>query len=300
VAPAGGFVRRGELNIEPPTSNIQHRTDGGARGIQGHLRLICALDDAGHSHLRQQSFRAPIHLSKPHLDEEALVFNIVNPTAGLLAGDRIDYHVEVEAGARLMLTTPSANRVHQMRGGHAEVRQDFHVAAGGWLEVWPELLIPQGGARYRQQTTIRVEPGGGLLFLETLAPGRVAFGESFAYTELEWATDLLVGDEHVARERYKLCGGDESLAPLRAQFSAGYYASVFVVAPELSTSADCWPRIHELHEEYAWVGVSQLVHCGWVVKVLAADSISLRRKCAAIRAELYSSLGRNAPNVRRT
>ncbi|HEX8311769.1 MAG TPA: urease accessory protein UreD [Chthoniobacteraceae bacterium] len=268
--------------------------------MQGHLELICAADESGRSYLRHQSFRAPIHLSKPHLDEGTLVVNVVNPTAGLLAGDRIRYDVQVEGGSRLMLTTPSANRVHQMRQGHAEVRQDFSVASGGWLENWPELMIPQGGARYRQQTTIRIEKGGGLLFLETVAPGRVASGESFAYAELDWATDLFIGDQHLARERYRLRGDDESLSPLREQFASGYYASVFVVAPELPPDAACWPRIHELHEENAWIGVSQLSHAGWVVKLLAADSIALRRKCAAIRAELYAALGRVAPNVRRT
>src|SRR5215207_8034190 len=57
--------------------------------VTGHLDILCAVDAEGRSHLRHQSFRAPIHLSKPHLDEGTLVVNVVNPTAGLLAGDRV-------------------------------------------------------------------------------------------------------------------------------------------------------------------------------------------------------------------
>ena len=47
--------------------------------------------------------------------------------------------MRVERGARLVLTTPSANRVHTMRGGKAEICQTFRVESGGSLEVWPEL-----------------------------------------------------------------------------------------------------------------------------------------------------------------
>ena len=111
----------------------------------GHLDIICAADAGGRSYLRHQSFRAPVHLSKPHLDEGVLVLNVVNPTAGLLAGDRIACRASVESGAALLLTAPSASRAHRMSQGYAEVTLELRVAAGGWLENLPELFIPQGG-----------------------------------------------------------------------------------------------------------------------------------------------------------
>jgi len=268
--------------------------------LTGHLDIICAADADGRSHLRHQSFRAPIHLSKPHLDDGTLVVNVVNPTAGLLAGDRIACRVTVEAGARLLLTTPSATRAHCTGDGYAEVTQELHVAAGGWLENWPELLIPQGGARYRQRTELRVERGGELLFFESLAPGRVAMGEAFAFTELVWATDVLLAGELIARERYRLTPHAESVRAWRTQFAAGYYASCFVVTPRLAPDSACWQRIHELHESDAWIGCGALRGEGaWVIKVLAASSVVLRRKLAAIRTELYAALGEREPSLRR-
>jgi urease accessory protein len=99
-----------------------------------------------------------MHLSKPHFDADALVVNVVNPTAGLLEGDRIACRVEVETGARLLLTTPSASRAHRMNNGRAELVQQMRVAAGGFLEFWPELFIPQKGTRYSQRTELN---GGG-------------------------------------------------------------------------------------------------------------------------------------------
>lgn len=269
------------------------------RGLSGHLHLVCAADADGRSYLRSQSFRAPIHLSKPHEDEGVLVVNVVNPTAGLLSGDRIEVRVSVENGARLLLTAPSASRAHCAPDGHAELVQEFRVAAGGWLDAWPELFIPQGGARYRQQTILRVEEGGEALFFETLAPGRVAMGEVFAFTALDWETDVFLGEELIARERYRLSPESESVQALRAQFATGYYASCFAISPLLRVDSPCWRTIHELHEAEAWIGCSPVRRGGWVIKVVASGSVVLRRKLGAIRREVYAALGRREPSLRR-
>jgi urease accessory protein len=270
-----------------------------SRGLSGHLDIVCAADAEGRSYLRHQSFRAPIHLSKPHLDENVLVVNVVNPTAGLLAGDRIECRASAETGAALSLTTPSASRAHRMSTGHAEVVQNLRVARGGWLESWPELFIPQGGTRFRQSTNIIVEEGGELLFFESLAPGRVASGEAFEFAELVWETDIFVGDAHIVRERYRLVPDDEAVRALRRQFEHAYYASCFAVSPLLVRELPCWSAIRALHAPDVWIGCGALGHGGWVVKCVADGSIALRRTLAAVRREIHAAVGRREPSIRR-
>jgi urease accessory protein len=86
----------------------------------------------------------------------------------------------------------------------------------------------------------------------------------------------------------------------RTQFAAGYYASCFVVTRRLAPDSACWQRIHGLHESDVWIGCGALRGEGtWVIKVLAASSILLRRKLAAIRTELYATLGEREPSLRR-
>lgn len=268
-------------------------------GLVGHLELICDVDARGCTRLRHQSFRAPVHLSKPHHDEGVLVLNVVNPTAGYLEGDRLRNDVRVERGARLLLTMPSASRVHAMRGGRAEVRQHYRVGAGGSLDVWPGLLIPQRAARYRQQTEVDLDPDAELLLFETLASGRVASGEVFAYDELSVATDLRLASRLVARERYRLSPGDGSLDALRRRFSCAYYASAFLFAPALSARSPCWAAILASHGDAVWLGISTLFDHGFVVKMIAADSVNFRRTLLMIRAAVYDALGRSPPNLRR-
>lgn len=266
--------------------------------MTGHLDLVCGLGSKGLSQLKHQSFRAPMHLSKPHLDGDTLVVNVVNPTAGLFEGDEISCKVRVETGARLLLTSPSASRAHAMKGsGEARLTQEFSVESGAWLEVLPEFFIPQAGTRYRQRTRIDVAQGGGLLFVETLAPGRVASGEAFAFDRLDWETDIFLGDEKAVREKYRMT--PDSLMFLRNQFATAYYASIFFFHPALTPQSECWKTIGALHGDAAWVGVSRLHPSGWSIKVLAAESVTFRKVLQAIREACYAASGSAIPSLRR-
>lgn len=305
------------------------------RRLDGHLELVCGLDARGRSSLRRQSFRAPVHLSKPFLDAtsddgggNALVVNVVSPTAGLLDGDQLRVDVAVEPGARLVLTTPAATRVHAMRdgcGGRAEVVQRFRVASGGSLEWWPEPLIPQRGARLLQRTVIELEPGAELLFFEALAPGRVAMGEAFAYEELRFATDLRLGSRLLARERFRLAPGGNggevggsaatsSLDALRRRFPHAYYGGALLVAPGLTwtTMPPDWGEktggVPHDGGSACWSGMSTLGGGdatvpgtgAFAVRLVAADSVTFRRTLNALRNAVHRALDRRPPALRRS
>lgn len=264
--------------------------------MQGHLHLTASLDAAGRTYVREQSFKAPLHLSKPHEDASALIVNIVNPTAGLFDGDEIDCRVSVEAGAHLVLTTPSANRVYRARGeGAAVVTQSYRVASGAFLEFYPELLIPQAGARYHQRTEIRVEAGGLLLFFEWLAPGRVASGEVFQFDELVWDTDVYFADQLVARERYTINPATESMEALTQAFPESHYLGCFLFG-DMSLPAEA---VEAMQNDDVFLGLSSLTAGGWSIKALCRDGISTRRLMKSLRAAVYKQLGKPVPTLGR-
>ena len=286
---AGCGLRDGKAEAADHASRIPDL--GSARhGLTGHLDLTCAVDGTGRTFIREQSFRAPFHLSKPYWDEHALLVQIVNPTAGIFAGDTLRSRVLVENGARLLLTTPSANRIHAMPAGRATLEQHFTVAHGGWLEVMPELFIPQAQCRYAQRTTLDVALGGEVFFVETLAPGRVARGEVFAFTEIAWEFELHHAGRLLARERFTLHPSDESTATLRAPFSTGYYGSCYIISDRVPPDHPVWRVIHDLASDTALVGASRLSSGGSTIKILAADSIALNRILRAIRTILAEFL----------
>jgi urease accessory protein len=271
------------------------------RGLRGHLELVAGVDEHGETRLLHQSFAAPVHISKPHRDNGWLVVNMASPSPGLLAGDRVDVRASVENGARLLLTAPSASRIHTMGEGEvATVEQRFCVKSGGTLDVWPEYVIPQAGAGYRQKSSVDVADGGTLLWTESLAPGRTAHGEVFEFREIRIATDITFRGRPLVRERYLIGKGHASLAGLRFHFPEAYYASVVCIAPGITGDSSFLRRIvsGSVPGE-SWVGVSQLAGNAVSAKIVAANSPALRAQIAAVRGHFQAAAGIPVPGLRR-
>lgn len=267
--------------------------------FSGHLSLVAAVRDHGRTVLAAQAFRAPYHISKPYWDADTgtLLVQIVNPTAGVLAGDRLESEIAVQPDAALLVTTPSASRIFQMRDGTAECRQHFSIAAGGWLEVMPEPLVPHRGSRYRQITTIDVEDGGALFFVDQLMPGRIGHGEAWQWNRLSLELTVRSGGELALRERVDQSGAAlRALAEFHGSGAAACFANAILVLPNAShaTPPPWFTELSSLHRDGVWLGVSALRRSGWSLKVLATDALRLRqalRETRAILARYFARLG---------
>ena len=267
--------------------------------FSGQLALRAAARPDGRTVLAAQSFRAPFHIGKPYWDRDTrtLLVQVVNPTAGILSGDRLESEIAVDPGAALFVTTPSASRIFRMRGGDAVSRQHFSVAAGAWLEVMPEPLVPHGGSRFRQVTTIDVAAGGSLFFVDQLQAGRIGHGESWAWDRLQLELTVRCAGALVLRERFDH-GGTE-LRDLAAFGGSGPQAC-FANAILLGPAAGTWTaEISALHSADVQVGLSALRAGGWSLKLVARDSITLRETLRRARALLAAAAPHLACDARK-
>lgn len=264
--------------------------------FSGHLRLRAVRREHGRTVLAEQAFRAPFHVSKPYWDADTGVLHVqvVNPTAGILEGDRLESEIACDRGTAMLVTTPSASRVFRMRGGRAECRQRFEVADGGWLEVLPEPLVPHRGSTYRQVTTVDVAKGGALFFVDQLMPGRVAHGEAWEWERLGVELEVRVGGELVLRERLEQSGEElKGMAQLAGSGEAACFANAILIGAA-AEAVDVRERMKELHAEGVWIGASALRRGGWSVKVIARGGVELRRTMREVRARLsavYPQMG---------
>jgi urease accessory protein len=238
-----------------------------------------------------------MHLSKPHAEAGCLVVNLVNATAGLFDEDAISIRAEVEPGARVVLTNPSASRIYRSRSGRAAaVTQYFHVGAGGFLEYCPEPIIPHAGAIYDQTTVITADASAEILFFEWLAPGRTAAGEALQYQELRWKTDLSVAGKLIARERYRIQPETAgSTAALTAKFPCAHFLGAYLITSKIIRPE----TLEALSNETTYLGWSPLCGSGWSVRALCADALSMRRLLASLRVVFYDWLERPIPDLRR-
>src|SRR5207247_6926377 len=70
-------------------------------------------------------------------DDAASIVCMLNPTGGLVGGDRLVVDVAVGAGAHACLTTPSATKVYRTAVGPAEQAVRLTLAPGARLEWVP-------------------------------------------------------------------------------------------------------------------------------------------------------------------
>ena len=299
--------------------------------FSGHLMLRAEVREHGKTVLAGQSFRAPFHVGKAYWDEEgaALRVQVVNPTAGILEGDRLETEVAVGNGAALLVTTPSASRVFHMRRGEAVASQKFSVEAGGWLEFLPEPLVPHNASSLRQTTEIDVAEGGEIVFADLLMPGRIARGETWAWSRLRLELAVRVGGELILRERLDQSGEEmralAALARLGGELKseegkvkgesdgvaadgaggradvACCFGNVVIVSRALDEGGSWRERIEALHGTRAWVGVSALRGSvgAWSLKIVAADGAELRRVLSEAREILAERLPRMRASLRR-
>jgi urease accessory protein len=266
-----------------------------------HLRAVRAAD--GGTALSAQSFRAPFHLSKPNWDPEAEVLHaqVVNPTAGILEGDRLESTIVVEAGAALLVTTPSASRLFRMtEGGHATGRQHFAVARDATLEVFPEPIVPHRGSTYFQETTIEAAEGSTLLFIDQLMPGRLAHGEAWAWDRLVLGLTVRRAGELILRERFDQTGTSlRALAEFSGTGAGSCFANIVFLPPDDIASPTWRAEISALHRGGVWVGISRLRTIGWSLRIVSPDSIRLRDVLTDLRAILRRTYPRLGCGLRR-
>ena len=270
--------------------------------FNGQLALRAETRTDGRTVLATQSFRAPYHLSKPYWDEDArtLLVQVVNPTAGILSGDRFESEIAVAAGAALLVTAPSASRVFKMNEGTAECHQRFVVAKDCWLEMMPEPLVPHRGSSYRQITRVEVEAGGELFFADQLMPGRVGHGEAWEWSRLCLELEVRVDGELVLRERLRQSGEElRALAEWAGSGPGACFGNAVLVGEERPDDALWQKALVALHGNGLWLGLSRLRKGGWSLKLVAPDGVRLRQGLKDARQILAARFPRLACDPRK-
>ncbi len=186
----------------------------------------------------------PWHFFPPaYLDDSGCAFtSLVNPSGGFVAGDHLSIHAALEEGAHVVMTTPSANRVYRSLGEESRQSVTLSVAPGAVIEWFPEVTIPYAGSRFVQTMAVTLAKGATALLWDSLASGRVARGERWAFTSLHNEIDLTTASGARLLERYHV-RPEEEQAGLGLLAAYDYVASFFVVSD--AVDPDRWPALRD-------------------------------------------------------
>jgi len=181
---------RGALHTAAPKSGL---AASAVKLPMGELALRIGVR-GGRSVASHQFHQGALRILRPHyLDDSGQVcYVVVNPGGAYLGADLYVIDVEVEDGAKLLLTTQSATKIYRTPGSFAEQRMRLRLGEGSQLELAPDQLIAYRDASYRQNTHITLHPTSSLVMSEVITPGWSPDGASFRYEELRLRTEILV------------------------------------------------------------------------------------------------------------
>lgn len=284
------------VRVSPKRKNAQNILTESV-GRAGELRLGYARRN-GRTIIARSHCTTPWHLLPPiYLDDTGAVYTLlVNPSGGLVGGDRLSIDMRVDEGAHVLISAPSANRVYRSQGETSIQDVNITLGAGAILEWLPEHTIPFAGSRFRQTIHATLEPGATIVLWDAIASGRIARDERWAFTSLENEIRITTAAGQSLVERYALDPAtDLGSVGLAAEWN--YVASLYVVND--TVSPEVWGRLEErvsllLDERTGSIlgGVSQPAAPGVAVKLLAKTAPDLTGALdalwAAVRAELWN------------
>jgi urease accessory protein len=264
-------------------------------GTSGNLRIEYARQ--GHRTIMAHSHcTSPWHLFPPiYLDDSGAAYTLLlNPSGGLVGGDRLTINLRVKERAHAIISTPSANRVYRTQSTHAAQVINLTVEPDGLLEWLPEPTIPFAGSRFRQVIHVRLAPGGAVTLWDAVASGRIAQGERWAFAGLDNDLVIVTASNGSLKERFHV-EPDKGL-PGRLVHAWDYIGSLYIVSD--AVSADKWKSLELnistiLNGEPGRLlgGVSRPAVPGLVVKLVAGSApvlaAVLDRLWTAVRGTLW-------------
>jgi urease accessory protein len=179
-------------------------------------------------------FTLPLQVLAPvALDDPAAVVSILNPTGGLVGGDRLAIDVHAGAGAHAVLTTPSATRVYRAEGEPTVQTVRLSIGPRAVVEWVPDHTIPFAGSALRQAIDVELDETAGLILVDAFAAGRVAVGEAWRFALLESAISIRDPGGWLLHDRFVLrrpaLKDDPAFDGLGFTESRPYFASIAVV-----------------------------------------------------------------------
>jgi urease accessory protein len=208
------------------------------------------------------------------------VVHLHNVSGGILGGDSLELSIEAGVGTRAQVTSVGGTRIYRQRPGRAPARlsTSIRVGDGAMVEYLPDVIIPFAGSRFGQSMDVFLGWNAGFIGWETLAAGRIASGEEFAFELFHSECTVRSDARPLALERYSLMPSIRDPRSVARWGRFRYTAIMYVCHTGVAQSRwnDVESSLNEvafLHTSHAarW-GVSALVSGGLVIRGLALEA----------------------------
>lgn len=128
-------------------------------------------------------FTAPFKVMTPFYKKDDYIKVVVmSSSAGIMAGDRQEYNINVGENTKLELTSQSYEKIHKMEEGKAIRECKIKVEKNAFLKYSPQPTIPFAKSSFENNIIINLEDNTSkLVLMDIISCGRATSGEKFQY-----------------------------------------------------------------------------------------------------------------------
>lgn len=248
-------------------------------GRDGTLHLRFARSGRG-TILAQSRFSLPLQVLTPlEMEDGSAYLMLLNPTGGVLGGDRLGTEIVQEPGTHVCLTTPSATRIYRTLHQPAVLETAIKIGEGATLEYLPDHTIPHVGSALHQSLRIEMARGSKAIVLDSLASGRVAHGERWSFREIDSRTDVYVCGTPAFLNRTKIFPALQQPQRVGWMGEFDYMTSMLLLADGFRDWQPVAAAINAELEAAPLVsgGVSLLTQGGCVIRYLTRSASEMTR-----------------------
>lgn len=166
-------------------------------------------------------------------EEKAIVY-LVETSGGLVEGDKNEYVLIVNEGAKACVIPQSATKIYPSIHNQSS-KQEINITLENntFLEWNREELIPFQQAKFEARTIVRMESSSTFLFSEIIYPGREKRGEIYQYTSVSTHLEVWMGEDCIVYDPLKLTPAQMSLSAIGVLEGQYYIGSIWIIAPSV-------------------------------------------------------------------
>lgn len=157
-----------------------------------------------------QRHTGPLQVHRPLYPEGSQCAHhlILHPPGGVVGGDALDIHVEVESGAQALISAPSANRFYRIDDASLVQKQRIHlnIQEHAYLDWAPLETLFYEGSNALTQFNVNLMPNSHFIGWEISALGRKASGIDYGSGQLRQELNFTLGGRPLLVERTHLIG----------------------------------------------------------------------------------------------
>jgi len=168
--------------------------------MKSQLHIIAGFKN-GKTYLQHAYCEQPFKLANITEDTSAnlLKLMLMSSSPGILDNDNLEIDINIEAHAKMQLTTQGYQRIFTMKSS-ATQNLNVHVQDHGSFYFLPHPSVPHTSSNYSATNNIYLCQSHSLIFSEIITCGRKLSGEEFLFTRLHSVTNIYLDKKLVVKE----------------------------------------------------------------------------------------------------